>query len=440
MNSLWSQTVRKPHFQPLCGDETTDVLIIGGGLTGLLCAYMLQQAKVPYLLVEANEIGDGITKNTTAKITAQHGLIYHKLIQKYGTAAASLYYKANTDAIRRYKQLCDELECDFQTQDAFVYTTDHMEKIVDEMDAYHRMGVSATFTTKLPLPIPILGAIKLSHQGQLHPLEFLYRLSRNLTIREHTKVIALAPHHAQTNRGTIRFQRAIVATHFPILNKHGCYFLKMYQHRSYVLALEKGPNVGGMYVDESNRGLSFRNHDRYLLLGGGGHRTGKKGGGWQELERFAKTHYPTAPIAYRWATQDCMTLDGLPYVGRYAKHTHHLFTATGYNKWGFTTAMVAAKLLCDQMLQKPSPLATLLSPSRSIWHPQLVANGWETMCNLLTPTPPRCPHLGCALKYNKAEHSWDCPCHGSRFASDGQLLDNPATDDLSLPFPAPPHK
>ena len=206
-------------------------------------------------------------------------------------------------------------------------------------------------------------------------------------------------------------------------------FLKMYQHRSYVIALENAQNVEGMYVDDNIKGLSFRNYGDLLLLGGGSHRTGKSGGNWAELEAFARKYYPNSKIKYKWATQDCMTLDGLPYIGNYSKNTPNLFVATGYNKWGFTSAMVAAEILCDLVQEKHNEYASVFSPSRSILHPQLAINAAESIINLLTPTAPRCPHLGCALKYNKAEHSWDCPCHGSRFTEAGQLIDNPATDD-----------
>lgn len=206
----------------------------------------------------------------------------------------------------------------------------------------------------------------------------------------------------------------------------------MYQHRSYVIALENAQNVDGMYVDEDLKGLSFRNYGDLLLIGGGSHRTGKKGGAWAELEQFAKNHYPNSKIVSKWATQDCMTLDGLPYIGNYSKNTPNLFVATGYNKWGFTTAMAAAEILCDLVQEKQNEFADIFSPSRSILHPQLALNAVESFFNLITPTTPRCPHLGCALKYNKYEHTWDCPCHGSRFEKDGKLIDGPATDDKTI--------
>ena len=235
---------------------------------------------------------------------------------------------------------------------------------------------------------------------------------------------------AVTNHGRIRAEKILVTTHFPFLNKHGSYFLKLYQHRSYVIALQGAPDVDGMYVDASRTGLSFRNCQNLLLLGGGGHRTGKKGGGWRELRDFARRHYPQAEEQYRWAAQDCMSLDGVPYIGPYSASTPDLYVAAGFNKWGMTSSMVSAMLLSDLVQGKNSPYGEVFSPSRSILRPQLAVNGFEAVSSLLTPTARRCPHLGCALKWNPVEHTWDCPCHGSRFTEDGKRLDGPATGDL----------
>jgi hypothetical protein len=202
----------------------------------------------------------------------------------------------------------------------------------------------------------------------------------------------------------------------------------MYQHRSYVIALEGAKEVDGMYVDASQNGLSFRNYGKYLLLGGGSHRTGKRGGGWQELESVSNELYPMSKTVYRWAAQDCMTLDGIPYIGRYSKRTTDLYVITGFNKWGMSSSMAGAMVLSDLVVGKRNEFCDLFLPSRSIVHPKLAINAVESLVGLVTPTAPRCPHLGCALKYNKAENSWDCPCHGSRFDESGELLDGPATD------------
>lgn len=214
------------------------------------------------------------------------------------------------------------------------------------------------------------------------------------------------------------------------MNKHGGYFAKLYQHRSYVIALENAPDMGGMYVDEALKGMSFRNCGGLLLIGGGDHRTGKSGGGWQELRGFAQKHFPDAIERYHWATQDCMSLDGVPYIGAYSSGTDGLYVASGFNKWGMTSSMVSAMLLCDLVQGRPNKYTEVFSPSRSVFRPQLAVNLFEAAVNLLTPTGRRCPHMGCALKWNPEEHTWDCPCHGSRFTVDGRLIDNPATGGL----------
>ena len=432
MESVWEKTAIKPQSDVPRGTKKTDVLIIGGGIAGILCAYKLKNAGVNCMLVEATETCGGITKNTTAKITLGHGLIYDKIIKRFGEDKARLYAEAQSKAIQEYARLCENIDSDFETRDNYVYSLNDRKKIEKEVTALNRIGVKAELSDAHELPFSVAGAVRVKDQAQFHPLKFLYTIAKDLPIYEHTKVIELMPHNAKNNHGEITFKKLIIATHFPILNKHGSYSLKLYQHRSYVIALKGAQNVSEMYVDESDKGLSFRSYGDLLLLGGGGHRTGKKGGCWQELEAFARKHYKNAEIVGKWATQDCMTLDDIPYIGQYAKSTPDVFVATGFNKWGMTNAMVAAELLCDLVQGKANPYAAVFDPSRTLLRPQLAVNAFDSVAGLLTPTAPRCPHLGCALKYNRAEHTWDCPCHGSRFTEDGQLIDNPATDDKKM--------
>lgn len=432
MNSIWQETAEPPRFASLREKKTTDVLIIGGGIAGILCAYKLKNAGMDCMLLEAAAICGGITKNTTAKITISHSLLYDKLIRCFGEEKARLYLEAQRNACEEYGRLCQTVGCDYEIRDSYVYSLHDRKKIEKEIEAYHRLGINATFSVAEELPFAAAGAVCVKNQAQFHPLKFLYAIAQDLPIYEHTKVIKLMPHKAITNHGEITCKKLIIATHFPILNKHGLYPLKLYQHRSYVIALKNAKKIDGMYVDESDTGLSFRSYGDLLLLGGGAHRTGKKGGCWRELEDFVGKYYKDAEIVGRWATQDCMTLDHIPYIGQYAKTTPDVLVATGFNKWGMSNAMAAANILCDLVRGKNNPYTSVFSPSRSIWHPQLALNILESAVGLLTPTTPRCPHLGCALKYNTAEHSWDCPCHGSRFTENGELIDNPATDDKRI--------
>lgn len=430
MKSLWNETAVRPAFPTLQGDRKTDVLIIGGGIAGILTAYLLQEKGVPYILVEKDRICGGTTGNTTAKITYQHGLIYHKLLNRAGLEKARMYLDANRTAYEEYKSLCRDIDCAYGVKDNYVYSVNDRRKLDDEMDALSKLGYNAIYTEELPLPISTVGAVCFEKQAQFHPLKFLYSIAKNLKIYEHTFVREMIGTTAVTESGKISADKVIVTTHFPFINKHGSYFLKLFQHRSYVIALENAQNVEGMYVDECKTGFSFRNYDDLLLLGGGGHRTGKSGGNWNELRRFADENYPDAVERYHWAAQDCMSLDNIPYIGNYSKHTPNLYTASGFNKWGMTSAMAAAVLLSDQVCGIKNDFEAVFCPSRSILKKQLFVNAFESTKNLLTPTKKRCPHLGCALKWNPIEHSWDCECHGSRFDESGKVLDNPANGDL----------
>ena len=435
MESMWKTEL--PRFQNLCGDKKTQVLIIGGGMAGILCAYMLHRAGVPYILLEQNRICSGVTGRTTAKITSQHGAVYHKLLKQFGQEGVAQYYRANQEAVETYRSLCARFDCDFEEKDSFLYATDDRKLLEQEMAALETIGADARFVQQTDLTFSVAGAIRLPDQAQFHPLKFVKAIVKDLNIRENSPVKSFDGRCYFTDRGTITAEKTIVATHFPMFNKHGLFPVKLYQHRSYVLGLKNAGNVNGMYMDVEKTGLSFRNAGETLLIGGGAHRTGKKGSGWEAGERFAREYYPQAQTQYRWATQDCMSLDGVPYVGQYSPGTPELFVATGFNKWGMTSSLVAAEILCDLVQGKENSYALLFDPSRSMLRPQLAVNGLEAAVNLLTPTAPRCPHLGCALKWNRQEHSWDCPCHGSRFDREGKVLNNPATGDLKSPPPKP---
>lgn len=430
MNSIWTATAKNEGFPPLEGDIKADVVIVGGGLAGVLLLRELTDRGVDCVLLEAKSIGSGITKNTTAKITLQHGLVYDKMIKGMGLEKAYHYLCANKRAVEKFREMAQKHPCDFEEKDAYIYSCDSRRKIEAEIRAYERLGVEAQFVSDIPLPVDSLGAVKLSGQAQFHPLKFLFSVAKGLKIYENSKVIEFLPKKVRCLNGSVTAEKIIVTTHFPVINKHGAYSLKLYQHRSYVIAAKNAPDVNGMYLEDREDGLSFRNYKNYLIIGGGDHRTGKKGGAYKVLEDFCEEKFPQAEISYRFATQDCMSLDSVPYIGSYAEDTEGLYVATGFNKWGMSTSMVAADILSDMLTGEKNPYADVFEPHRSAFHLQLFSNIFHSVAGIITPTVPRCPHLGCALKYNKEEHSWDCPCHGSRFTDSGELIDNPATDDL----------
>ncbi len=432
MTSVWSQTARLPEYAPLDKDIKVDALVVGGGMAGLCCARALRRAGAACALIEAGRLCGGVTKGTTAKITSQHGLIYHKLTNELGTARAKQYLDANETALAAFRALAQEIDCDFEEKDAFCYSIDDRAALEREAAAARALGINAEVVEAPALPFETAGAVRFPGQAQFHPLKFAAAIADGLPIYEHTKLLKLLPGRAVTTGGVITAQSILIATHFPLLNRRGMYFMKMVQERSYVLALENAPDVGGMYIGADSHGLSFRNWNGLLLFGGAGHRTGEPGGGWKELEELAGRYYPSARVTARWAAQDCMTLDGVPYIGPYSPHTPGLFVATGFGKWGMTGSMAAAMILSDLALGRQNPYAAAFDPARGMKLRPLLRNVLSAAKNLLTPTAPRCPHLGCALVWNAAEHSWDCPCHGSRFDDKGAPLEGPAQKPLSL--------
>lgn len=434
MKYLWTDGVSKPTFEKLTGSIKTDVLIIGGGMAGILCAKALQDTGIDYVLVEGREIGNGITKGTTAVITAQHDLLYSDLMDKYGKKKAKMYLDANLSAVSRFKEHAKTIECDFEILPSVMYSVSDGEKMQKEAKAVKSLGFDAEYITDVPLPVKIKGGVRYPDMAQFHPLRFLYGLAEGLNVFENTYVTKLEGTTAFTHNGTIRAKKIIVATHFPFINKSGFYFVKMYQKRLFVLVVERpaAEKLGCNLVEHSGEGMFFRDYGNLLIFGGGERKTGKQKGGFLPVRQFANTHYKNYPERYFWANQDCITLDDIPYIGVYGRTLPNVYVATGFNEWGMTSSMIASIILSNMISGKRTAFEEVFNPSRSVLKPRLFSNLGSTVINLATPTPKRCAHLGCALKQNHDEGTWDCPCHGSRFDKKGRIIDNPAMKDAKV--------
>lgn len=461
MQSLWSETTQMAKRAPLQGDISAENVVIGAGLAGLLTAYFLQESGKQVVVLEADRIAGGQTKNTTAKLTSQQGLIYYDLLRKAGKDRAKSYAMANESAIDAYEELIKKegISCDFERLPSFLYTTQAsgVKALWHEAHVAKMLGLSAGLienANKAELPFPVKAAVWFENQAQLHPLKLIQVLAQKLTIYENTNVYSVRQHqinyqilkdngskdiHQRT--GTITAENIIFATHYPFLNVPGFYFLRQHQERSYVLALE-GENVprrlSGMYYGIDEGGLSFRSADGLLLLGGGAHRTGKKcchceAAGYSYLRKQAQSYYPNAEEKLCWAAQDCMPHDRIPFIGKYSIFRPYWYVATGFQKWGMTTSMIAARIISDRICGRKNPYQNVFSPQRF-----LIRAGIKNLCvdigestvgltrGLLGEKQKRCTHLGCHLEWNEEEQSWDCPCHGSRFDKEKQLIDNPA--------------
>ncbi len=429
MDYLWTEEITLPHFPELAGDVSTDVLVIGGGMAGILCALLLKEHGVECILVEAKTIGSGITKGTTAVLTAQHDTLYTDLVSQYGVDKAKQYLHANLWAVEQFRTRSEKIPCEFEDKPSVMYSIRDKRMLEKETEMVRRLGFAAEFSTQTQLPFKVAGAVRYPNMAQFHPLKFLGGAATGLNIFENTFVRRIEGTTAYTDGARIRAKKIIVATHFPFLNSRGLYFMKLYQMRSFVVALEHAPQLDGTYVDTAEGGMYFRTYKDLLLIGGGDHRTGTNGGGFDAVREFAHLYFPGAKEKYVWATQDCMSLDGVPYVGRYSPAWPDIYVTTGFNEWGMTSSMVAASILADQMVGRENEFAPVFLTDRSMLHKQILKNFGSTFVNFVSPTTKRCSHLGCALKWNSAEHSWDCPCHGSRFDEHGRIIDNPAKRD-----------
>lgn len=429
------------------------------------------------------------------KITSQHDLFYDYLIQTFGTDFAKSYLEANENAIQNMKEIIDaeKIDCDFEWQDNFVYTDleDEVIKIKNEVTSVNSLGFPAEFVTDSLLPFPILAGIKFPNQAQFHPLKYCKGLSDCIIqnggqIYEDTKVYDVHQkddfYQVETKDYTVHAKYVVLACHYPIINAPGFYFLKMYQETSYLIGFTtNSPLFDGMYINTKSPICSLRtvpyNGSKLVLMGGSEHKTGSKedlSDCYRNLENRAKELYPDANILYHWNTEDCISLDKIPYIGEFSELMPHMYVATGFKKWGMTTSNVAANIITDMIMEKENPYKDTFRSTR--FHP--LKNGTEFV-NMLKQTTdslildkfkvphdtlnsirkdegkivevgntklgiyqdkegkyyalkPICSHLGCELSWNNLDKTWDCPCHGSRFSYTGKSLYDPSVKDIEL--------
>lgn len=476
MKTIWSKTCAIENRSPLFTNKKTEIAVIGAGLAGILIAFELQKAGKQVIVLESKQIGSGQTSHTTAKITSQHGLIYHSLIQHFGIDKARQYAIANEKAIEQYKLLIqkEQIACDFEEKNSYVYS-DSTQRLLLEKEAVQKLGLPFTFVDPTFIPLPSKGGIKFESQGQFHPLKFMNHLSRSLEIYENTPVLSVNEEEIQTIYGSISAEKIIFATHFPFVNFPGLYFIRMHQERSYVIALKNAPDVHGIFLGEGKDGYSLRNYKDLLFFGGEKHRCGMfpNESPYDCLRKKAKEFFPSSYEVGHWSAQDCMTSDSIPYIGLYSKKSPNWYVATGFQKWGMTTSMVAATLLRDQICGIQNPFSDIFSPSRfassdlgnilkeggvatkgllkrTFQIPKSVTDDipygeggivsfsnkkigiYKDFDGNIYPVTIRCPHLGCQLEWNPDEKSWDCPCHGSRFDYLGECISNPAQTNISI--------
>lgn len=425
--SIWIDKVEIKDYPILDKDLDTDVLIIGGGITGILCAYEFKQRNIDYVLIEKDKIGRGTSKDTTAFLTAQHETLYQDLIKNKGKQKAKEYLEINLKALDRYKELSKVYNFDYKECKSYLYSRVSKNIILKEKDALDSLEYKTEITYKLPIDVDVEAGILFLNQATIHPLKFISEISNDLdNIYEHTMVNKLKGNIAYTaNNHKIKFKKVIMATHYPIRNKGGLYFAKITQRRSYVVAIEN-EDIKDTFCSVDENGMYFRSHDKYLIIGGND-RDSKKVCKREFFEKV-KDLIKGKKIEYSWSGQDCITLDGIPYIGKYSSLNDNYYIATGFNLWGFTWAMASSFILADLIENKKE--YPLVDPRRFFINKNLFINVATAIKNLVSFRSPRCKHLGCALNYNKLEDTWECPCHGSRYDNNGKVIDGPALRNL----------
>ena len=493
MESLWIETTKnKSNFKTLNGNEETEICVIGGGLFGLTTAYYLTKCGKKVIVLEKGEIGSKVSGNTTGKITSQHDLFYAHLIDDYGEECAKKYLEANEKAIENIKQIIKEeqIDCDFSMQKSYVYTTkeDEVLEIQKEVAVVNKLGKDAKFVNKIDLPIKIKGAIEFEGQAQFHPRKYMLGLANSIEkqnkIYQYTTVTDVEKngekYKVYTDKGSVEAKYIVMASHFPIINMPGFYFVKMYQSTSYLIAVEtKSQLPQGMYINVKEPMYSFRtanyNGKKILLIGGVGNKTGEPiedNSHYKKLEKKAREMYPDCKILYRWNTRDCISLDKIPYIGEFSNLMKNVYVGTGFKKWGMTSTNVAANIVTDKIMGNKNKYEEIFTATRM----KPIKNRWEVE-NILKQTvnsialnkfkiepysieqikndnaaiieingdnigvykdakgevyavKPNCSHLGCLLSWNNLDKTWDCPCHGSRFDYMGRNIYEPAIKNL----------
>ena len=498
MKSLWKKTVEEivEGKIELKNEEFADVCIIGGGITGISTAYYLSKAGKKVIILERDGLANKTTGNTTAKITSQHGLFYRYLLVDNGKEFTKKYYLANQQAIKNIENIIKEenIKCNYKKQDAYIFTQDvrELEKIRQEVKIVHAIGGEAEYVEKIePNLEGVQGAIKFPKQAQFNPRKYVKGLVSKILenggeIYQNSKVHSIKKsvddYKVYTDKGYVIAKFVVIATNYPVINIPGFYFLKMYQETSYAIAVEtKEKLFQGMYINSEQPKISLRTardgRKEVLIVCGQDHRVGAKislKNAYKNLEKIAKSMYPDAKVLYKWSTQDCISLDKIPYIGEFSKMMKNVYVATGFKKWGMTTSNVAANIITDKILGRKNKFEDVFTSTRL----EAIKNRWEfgemlkeTTNSLiinkfkipeerlrdvkegegkiieyddekigvykdkdgkLYKIKPVCTHLGCELSWNDLEKTWDCPCHGSRFDYKGRQIYSPAIKDLKI--------
>lgn len=487
--SVWLRALPAVGYPPLHGEAVADVAVIGAGITGLTTALLLKHAGLRVVVLEAGRVGAGVSGNNTAKVTALQATVYSTITARHGQAAAADYAAASLAGVELVATLTERegIECELQRRPAYTYAISERERgtVAHEAATARAAGLRAVLEehSSLDVPFPTYGAVRLDEQLLLHPLRYVSGLAAAVDgggcrVHEHSRVLKVRegqPCRIHTAGGVLSAERVVVATHYPLLDR-GLHFARLETARSYCIAarLRTGAPPVGLAISAGSPSWSLSRAGDLLIVAGQSHCAGQRGVGTRSYDRlaaFASQHWDVDAVIHRWSAQDSAADDKLPLIGSYTQANTRLYLATAYQKWGLSTGTFAAIAIAGQITGTPPSWADRFTPHRIDLRavPDLVRINAKVAMDLvgdrLNPAhtrpeqiPPgqagvirdgldrtgvyrdpdgilhavsmRCTHLGCLVRFNQAERSWDCPCHGSRFDVDGTVLEGPATSPL----------